>query len=677
MKVRSALLVFVFVAPLLYTPVDAKVVETARPDINFNLRAPAIASLCSRAQQTADRGITGVVAIPTSRRTFTNTVQVVEDIQTRFGETVASAVFLKDVSPDPKVRKASLECTNSVSNYRIRLGSRVDLYRAYRAVAQGEKLDAPGAKLLDTFLNNARRSGTDLPEAKRAELTRLRERLSKLQDDFSANLSNNTDSIELTRAELEGLPEDFTARLKQTDKGYILTMKVSDYMPFMENAVNAQARRKVETKYQNREAAKNVALLEEAIALRQRIAGMLGYSNHSAYVLADQMAGSPERVEAFLKDLNDRLKVKTQKELQVLLTLKQKDDPTATAIEGWDWRYYANQLKKTQYAVDNEQVRAYFPVDHVITSVFDLYQGLLGVKFEEVEPANAWSPEVRLFAIRDGANNALIGHFYADLYPREGKYGHFAAFDLGVGHANLDGTYRNTFAAMVGNWPRGAADKPALLSHEDVETFFHEFGHIMHQTLTRAKYASLAGTNVRRDFVEAPSQMLENWVWDPAILKRVSKHYQTGEPLPDALLDKMVAAKHVNEGIHTSRQLMFATVDYRYHSSGSKVDTTTTWNELSQSVMQVPSVPGTHPQAAFGHLMGGYDSGYYGYLWSKVFAQDMFTRFEKEGLTSSKVGAEYRKQILEPGGVAEPDVLIRNFLGREPSKEAFYRELGL
>ncbi|MBC8123754.1 MAG: peptidase, partial [Gemmatimonadaceae bacterium] len=268
-------------------------------------------------------------------------------------------------------------------------------------------------------------------------------------------------------------------------------------------------------------------------------------------------------------------------------------------------------------------------------------------------------------------------HFYADLYPREGKYGHFAAFDLGIGHANPDGTYRNTFAAMVGNWPRGTAGKPALLSHDDVETFFHEFGHIMHQTLTRAKYASLAGTNVRRDYVEAPSQVLENWVWDPVILKRISKHYQTGEPLPDALLDKMVAAKHVNEGIYTSRQLLFATADYRYHSSGSKVDTTATWNQLSQAVMQVPAVPGTHSQASFGHLMGGYDSGYYGYLWSKVFAQDMFTRFEKEGLTSSQVGAEYRKRILEPGGVAEPDVLIRDFLGREPSKEAFYRELGL
>jgi Zn-dependent oligopeptidase len=229
----------------------------------------------------------------------------------------------------------------------------------------------------------------------------------------------------------------------------------------------------------------------------------------------------------------------------------------------------------------------------------------------------------------------------------------------------------------VGNFPKPSPGKPALLTHGDVETFFHEFGHIMHQTLTTARYSSLAGTSVRGDYVEVPSQMLENWVWEKEILTKISKHYQTGKPIPSELVDKMLAAKHLNEGIFWSRQLFFATVDMKFHTSGEKVDTTEVWNTVQREIMTMAPVEGQAPQATFGHLMGGYEAGYYGYLWSKVFAEDMYTVFEKEGLESAEAGGRYRRWILEPGGTQEPDALIRGFLGREPNSEAFYRSLGI
>ncbi|MBI3558284.1 MAG: peptidase, partial [Deltaproteobacteria bacterium] len=336
--------------------------------------------------------------------------------------------------------------------------------------------------------------------------------------------------------------------------------------------------------------------------------------------------------------------------------------------------------KKQKYSVDNEAIREYFPVDQVITAVFDIYQHLLTVKFTEITPAYAWAPDVRLFEVRDavpGSNNALIGHFYLDLYPRENKYKHFAAFDIIHARRNKDGSYHTPVSSVVGNFPKAAPGKPALLLHDDVETFFHEFGHIMHQTLTSARYSSLAGTNVRGDFVEAPSQMLENWVWNRDILRKISKHYKTGAPLPDTLLDQMIAAKHANEGITWSRQLFFATFDMLIHTSGEKVDTTKAWNDLAPQIFLMSETDGAAAQASFGHLMGGYDAGYYGYLWSKVYAQDMFTVFEQAGLESPVAGARYREWILKPGGTQEPEVLITNFLGRAPNKDAFYRSLGI
>jgi thimet oligopeptidase len=661
-------------------PTVSRAADPVYPKIRFTYTAEDAKHVCDTALGKFDKRIRHLVASEPSDRTFENTVARLEFIQNALDEEVGPILFLAETSPVPAVQDAARDCGDAVSAAYVKVFARPDLYEAVAAVAaQKPRLDLQDAKLLEETVRGFKRSGAALPEDKRVEATKLREELSNAQNAFAKNLSRANDTVELTRQELNGLSDDFIAGLKKTDKGtYLLTLlDASSYRPFMENATNADARRKALIAHENVAVKTNVPLLEHAIALRDRIAKLSGFTSHAAFVLDAKMAKTPERVLEFLGDLATRLRPKVESDLAALLALKKRDDKNATSIEMSDWLYYANQLKKERYSVDNEAIREYFPVDHVINTVFGIYQKLLSVKFTEIVPAYAWAPDVRLFEVRDVATDALVGHFYLDLYPRENKYKHFAAFDILHGRRQKDGTYHTPVSSVVGNFPKAAPGKPALLLHEDVETFFHEFGHIMHQTLTLARYSSLSGTNVRGDFVEAPSQMLENWVWDPAILAKLSKHYKTGESLPKRLLDQMIAAKHANEGIYWSRQLFFSLADMKFHSSGEKVDTTAVWNALAPEVFLMTEPAGSAAQATFGHLMGGYDAGYYGYLWSKVYAQDMFTVFEKAGLESPEAGGRYREWILEQGGTKEPDVLIKGFLGREPNKEAFYRSLGI
>ena len=392
------------------------------------------------------------------------------------------------------------------------------------------------------------------------------------------------------------------------------------------------------------------------------------------------MAKKPQRVHEFLDRLKSSLQKKNQSDLQILLNLKKQDDPSATTVNPWDWRYYANIYRKKQFQIDPQFIKEYFPADHVLTQVFALYEKLLGVRFQKQPQSYGWAPEVQLYSIQDTRSKKTVGYFYLDLYPRDNKYKHFAAFDIIKGRLQTNGSYRPPVAAMVANFPRATETQPSLLTHNDVETLFHEFGHIMHQTLTRAPYASLAGSNVRGDFVEAPSQMLENWVWQPRILKKLSRHYTTKEPLPDQTIAQMIASKHAMEGIFWTRQLFFGLIDMVYHDrirDFSHFDSTGLWQQLYELTTGMKALPSAQPQASFGHLMGGYQAGYYGYLWSKVFSEDMFTLFQRQGLENAKTGARYRKAILEPGGCAEPDLLLRDFLGRAPRLDAFEKSLGI
>jgi len=655
--------------------------------LRFRFTPAELKGQCDAVLASAQKKIDAIAKMPDGKRTFANTVGALEQVNTSIDDWLAPVDLLSQAATDKDLQAAAGDCNDRVSAFYARLMVRPDLYHALTVVAQKEQFKGDQARLLTENLRAFKRSGAGLSAAERDEVTRLRDELSKLETEFNRNIAQANDSVELDESDVKGLSPSFVSGLKKTEKGTwrLTLLDASQLIPFLENASSATARQKVLTAKEKVAVAANVPLLEKAIALRTRIARMLGYPSHAAYVLEERMAQKPARVRAFLDDLTKRLRPKEQRELSDLLALKKKDDPTATRLDPWDINYYTNQMKKSRFSLDAEKVREYFPVDHVLSAVFEIYQQLLGVRFHELAESSPeskavgqrWAPDVRLFEVDDAASGRRIGFFFLDLYPRPNKYKHFAAFSLRAGYLRTDGRYQAPMAAIVGNFPAPRPDAPALLRHNEVETFFHEFGHIMHKVLTEARYASLAGSAVRRDFVEAPSQMLENWAWSPKTLALLSSHYQTGQPLPKALVTRMLASRHAGDGVFYSRQLFFATVDLDYHTGTDKVDTTKIWNARKQEILCMAPIEGGAPQATFGHLMGGYDAGYYGYLWSKVFAEDMFTVFEKAGLTSPKAGQQYRMWILARGNTADPDTLLKGFLGRTPNPNAFYKSIGL
>ncbi|MDQ6767229.1 MAG: Zn-dependent oligopeptidase [Candidatus Eremiobacteraeota bacterium] len=648
----------------------------ASTGLNFRPAPSELTASCDAAIETSKQNFAKILAAPASSATFA-TLQAIETASADFNDATAVQAGLFELSPDKAVRTASAACSQKVQDYAVEVQSDPRIYAvAQRVAALGSAPTPAGAKLNEYYLIGGKRAGAGLDPEARKQTTALFQRLNKLQLDFAQELSNDKTTITVSRAEAKSLPADFVTTLKKTTSGYAVPVDESTYGQFMLSESSSAARKRFMTAYSKRGGTKNVQRLQEAIGVRDQLAHLLGYASWAAYQLDVKMAKTPQRVEELLNTVSGKLLPKAKSEIASLTTFKNSRG-SAGSLQRWDYGYYENLLIKTKYAVDDQKVRSYFPVDHVIASVLGIYQKLLGVTFAQIAPADAWAPGVLEYSITDTASGKPIGWFFLDLYPRDGKFSHFANFPVRPGRLLPDGTFQKPVSAIVGNWPVHATGKPALLDHEEVITFFHEFGHLMHSTLSTAPYETLFGTSVRPDFVEAPSQMLENFMWQPSILKEVSSNYQTGQPLPDALIAKMIALKHVADGYDWSTQAFYAQYDMTIHSSGPHINVDTTWFELQKRMTPFSSIPGTHPEAGFGHLMGGYDAGYYGYLWAKVYAQDIFTRFQAEGLENPQVGAAYRKDILEPGAAVEPDVLVEHFLGRPMNPDAFYRDIGI
>jgi thimet oligopeptidase len=351
-----------------------------------------------------------------------------------------------------------------------------------------------------------------------------------------------------------------------------------------------------------------------------------------------------------------------------------KADENDGELQAYDWRYYGNRIRLRDYGIDPMEVAAYFPLAAVLDGMFDLTGEVFGLKYRRVE-APTWHPDVQTYAIEDAGSGETIAHFHMDLFPREGKFSHAAAFPLVQGRLLPDGTYQKPVSAIVANMTKPTTTQPSLLQHSEVVVLFHEFGHILHQTLTRAEVTRFAGSETETDFVEAPSQIMENWTWEPEVLQRFARHHKTGEPIPPDLVSRMVAARNLNIGITTLRQIQLGMLDLELHGPAPEKDL----DEITRRINEVTLLPyqeGTFFPASFGHMFG-YDAGYYGYLWSEVFGDDMWSRFAEEGVTNPEVGMAYRREILEKGGSADGSDLLKGFLGREPSNLAFLRKLGI
>ncbi len=583
--------------------------------------------------------------------------------------------FMGYVNQNEKVRAEGSQCEEKYNRALIDMFTRKNLYEVVVATpTQNPDED----RIVSEFKRNFEKNGMTLSGPDLTEYREMKSELVGVEAQFTKNLNEDTTTIELTESELTGMPAAFISRLKKAADGrYIVTTKITDYLQVMENAKSGETRRKMHSARENIAAKGNTLLLEKAVVLREKIAKKLGYKVWADYRIKGNMANNSNQVNAFLVDLKQKMKPRLVSDLAILLEAKKKlEDANAKELKAWDIRYFENQVKKTDYSLDEEVVRDYLPKETVMAGLFEVYSTLLSVKFEEIKDARVWGPEVKLYSIRDRESKQIVGYFYTDFMPREGKYGHAAAFPIILGRLLKNGSYVQPVSAIVANFTPPANGRPSLLTHDELETVFHEFGHIMHQTLTRAPFGFLSGSAVAQDFVEAPSQMLENWVWDPMILKKVSGLYSDPkQKMPDDLIAKIVATRDFNKGYFYSRQLSLGLTDMAMHTATGPVDVNETYKRIHKDVMTFSVIDGSHFCAGFGHLMGGYDAGYYGYIWSEVFAADMFTAFQKEGLLNSTTGEKYRATILEQGDMLDAIDILAEFLDRQPNNEAFLKKL--
>ncbi len=643
-----------------------------------NLTPAALGDAAHGAMAACDAALDRIAAVPAGERTFANTLLALEEAIEPVSFASGALAFMAYVSADDALREKGREIDQELDRYMVGLSFREDIYTAvktYAASAEGAGLTGEDARFLAFELRDYRRNGFDLDPASRNRLHAIFDELVEVGTAFRNAVDDWDDAIIISREELAGLPDAFIEGLKTVEVDgaprYRVSLDYPELFPFLSNAESEPRRRELFEKDQRKGGPQNVERLERAIALRNEAALLLGYDSWASYVLQVRMAANRQAVDRFLADLRPRLAAKAEHDLAGLRALK-REQTGGEPLNIWDWRYYHNQLLKSRFAIDEFRVAEYLPLDACLEGLFATIQPLLGVRFAAAPEAVRWHADVLAFDVYEADGDAAFARFYMDLFPRPNKYGHAAAFTLRRGRLLADGSYQAPVSAIVANFTKPTATQPSLLRHGELVTLWHEFGHILHQTLTRAGRSRFSGTATERDFVEAPSQMLEHWCWEPAVLASFARHHQTGEPIPASLIGSMVAAKNLDSGVIYLRQLFFAMLDMRYHSPGFSGDSTAAIASL-HDLTGFPYTPGTHFQSGFGHLFG-YDAGYYGYLWSQVFGDDMYTAFGAGGATA---GLRYRRAILEPGGSADGAAMVRAFLGREPNPDAFLKDLGI
>lgn len=642
----------------------------------------------AEALKKAEAAANAIVAVPDGQRNYENTLGALDDLYANLEIDANFTMFLAYVSPIPQERAAGQRAEQEFGDFLIDLMNREDLYRAIQAYAKtSPKLEGERKKALEETLRDFRRAGMELPPEKRQELANLKKEITKVGIEFDKNIRSDETRVPLTKAELSGLPEDFLATLTQSGGVYLVDLSYPSYVPIMTYCDNPDTRHKLWLEYKRRGGKKNVETLEQMLKLRAQAAELLGYKTTADYETEVRMAKDAKSVQDFYAKLRPLVRKKAEIDRDELAAVKKEQTGEANpVVYPWDTEYLTDVLKRTKYAVDSKKVQEYFPLERVLDGLFSVTQSLYGLKYRDITAESStkdgrriWHPDAKLYEVVEAKDGKKIGEFYLDLFPRpeDEKYGHAAQWGLVQHKVWSDGRVTTPVAALVCNFTKPTPDKPSLLTHDEVETLFHEFGHCLHTLLSETEQYRFAGTNVARDFVEAPSQMFENWVWDADVLKTFARHYKTGEPLPEELLAGMIKAKNLGSGMAAERQFFYGLTDLTYHMAPKgEIDTTKVGLELSGQVEVYDPVPETFFQAAFGHL-NGYQAGYYGYQWSLVYACDMFQRFKELGMLNPEAGMYYRKKILARGGSMDEMELVRDYLGREPDMTAYLKHLGL
>jgi thimet oligopeptidase len=634
----------------------------------------------------ADAALDTIGRLPPAEATFTNTLRALDDVNYAIRSIDNRLEIIKETSTEAALRDAATEQIKIIDAWAVGLDYREDVYRTIKAYADTHPpLEGEDAKLLKETMRDYVRAGLGLPKEQRDEVEALRKKLSGLTTDFETHVTQARQKLTFSKTEMGGVPDDFLSQKDVTNDNGTFSIMANitwHFLTVMENATNEQTRLQLQTARDNLAKKENVPLLQEILVLRDTLAHKLGYKTWADYVIEVKMAKTAANAQDFLERLKTGLQPKFDAETAEFRTMKVKEtgDPNAQ-IHLWDWRYYANQLKKEKYTVDEEALKVYFPYQQALDGMFKIYQKIFGLKFQRLDAPYKWTPDLQLYAVSDSSTGEPLGLFYLDMFPREGKYNHFAQFGIIEGKLLAHGKYQRPTVALICNFPSPAPGKPSLLAHQDVETLFHEFGHAMHSILTRAKYSRFAGTSVPGDFVEAPSQMLENWVWDKKVLDSFAADYRDpSKKIPEQILDQLKASKLAVEGTFYRRQLSFGLTDLALHTqihAGNARETVPLSNKIEGDTF-FPEPPDTAFVAYFGHLMG-YDAGYYGYAWADAIAADMATVFANapEGFFDEQAGRRLRKEIYEMGDSRDVDISIEKFLGRPRSIDPFLKKIGM
>jgi thimet oligopeptidase len=582
------------------------------------------------------------------------------------GDAAARASLARNVHPDSAMRDAAERCEQDIDALSTELSLDRGLYDALASIdVSGE--DGATRYYVEKALRDFRRAGVDRDEPTRARVRALREELVRIGQEFGRNIKDDVRRLDVDAAELDGLPEDWR-RLHPAGEGGKVTITTdnTDYVPFMTYARSGRAREALWRLYRLRGHPRNLDVLSRMLARRSELARVLGYPSWAGYVTEDKMIGSDRAAGEFIAKIAGAAEARMRRDYTQLLERKRVDEPGADRVEPWDSAYLQERVKAEQYGFDSQSVRPYLEYGRVKQGVLDVTGRLFGITYRPAPDAAVWHPEVEAYDVVEG--DALLGRVYLDMHPRDGKYKHYAQFTLASGQRDV----RLPEGVLVCNFPRPTAGAPALMEHGDVKTFFHEFGHLLHHVLGgRTRWAGQSGVATEWDFVEAPSQMLEEWVWDPEVLRTFAHHAETAEPLRADVIGRMKAADEYGKGLMVRQQMFYASTSLELHRRDpATLDSTAVVAELQERYTPFRHVEGTFFQESFGHL-DGYSAIYYTYMWSLVIAKDLFGPFRAAGLMSPEPARRYRRAILEAGGSKPAAELVKDFLGRPHSFEAF------
>jgi oligopeptidase A len=630
-------------------------------------------------------------------RTFDNTMVALDRLTDRLDFAMSVIRHLEGVATTPELRAAYNAVQPQASAFYSSIPLHAGLWKAIKSYAQTEEARAlvgPRRRFLEKTIETFRRHGADLDQAGKRRLEEIDVELATITMKFSENVLDSTNAFEMAiedEAQLAGLPPTARAAARQSAEskglpGWRFTLQAPSYVPLMTYLDEAAIRERVWRAYHARAASgehDNRGLIRRIIELRREKARLVGYADFADFALADRMARCGERAHDFLDDLHAKTEAAFRRENEELAAFRRTlDGPQAAPLEAWDLAYYAEKLRQALYDFDAEALRPYFPLPHVLEGLFAIYSRVFGIRVVESPNLPAWDPAVRYFEIRDARSAEMLGAFYTDFYPRENKRGG-AWMDLLITGGPGPAGHEPHLGLICGNLTPPVGHRPALLTHDEVETIFHEFGHLLHHCLSRTELRSQSGTSVAWDFVELPSQIMENWCWESESLNRVARQWETGAPLPEELVAKMKRARTFRAANHQMRQLGLATADlalHREYSPESDPDPVAYTRDIIQRFTPAP-LDGRHSMiTGFTHLFSdpvAYAAGYYSYKWAEVLDADAFTRFRAEGIFSEQAGGAFRETILARGDSADPAELFREFMGRDPDARALLARCGL